>query len=62
MLKKRRGVIDDDEGSRGGREVERGRGEKKMLSGTRVVEGSREGRGVERGTNRDQYSVYISRT
>ena len=48
MLKKTRGVIDDDEGSRGGREVERGRGEKKMLSGTRVVEGSREGRGVER--------------
>ena len=45
-----------DERSRG---VE---GRKKMLSGTRVVEGSREGRGVERGTNRDQYSVYISRT
>ena len=60
--KENEGVIDDDEGSRVGREVERCRGEKKMLSGTRVVEGSREGRGVERGTNRDQYSVYISRT
>ena len=48
MLKKTRGVIDDDEGSRVRREVERCRGEKKMISGTRVVEGSREGRGVER--------------
>ena len=44
MLKKMRGVIDDDEGSRVGREVERGRGEKKYVIRD---EGHR---GVERGT------------
>ena len=44
MLKKTRGVIDDDEGSRGGREVERGRGEKENV----IRDEGR--RGVERGT------------
>ena len=44
MLKKTRGVIDDDEGSRVGREVERCRGEKKNV----IRDEGR--RGVERGT------------